>query len=397
MQPGGQATGRRPQHGLRAVRQPPSELARDQPVGGQASGAQDFRRRVPQLGLLQQTERFVEPSSQPEVIDGSAPDLGPFGRSQRETGGRAPEPVGNMPAVGAPGHQRDPVEHARQVDRGSHRGRGELVVGSAQVAQHGQDVTPHGPERLEDLLPQVGAGEAPVDARSQLRHRRPTPGVTEARGVQPAPGRVARQLVVGEAQVVLDQTQHRPLGVEPGQGHRRFRPAGENHVPVGRQGLDQVGQPRRSGGPGGEQMDVVEDQARLGRRPPPHRVGHGGGIEHRLVPAQLDHVVLASAVDGRSDDPGQPIGVGVRGLHADPDVLAARRQPVLGDRLGQQRGLPQARAPDDRGDTVLPAPSQGSQQPRTGQQLGPRLRWNEPERASHLNGHRTTIHPVPAG
>ena len=94
-------------------------------------------------------------------------------------------------------------------------------------------------------------------------------------GSRPAAGGEARQLVVVEAQVVLGEPQHRALGAEPAERHRRLGPAGQHDVAVGRQRGDQVGQPRAAARPGRQQVDVVEHQAGLGGRPLPHRVGHG--------------------------------------------------------------------------------------------------------------------------
>ena len=105
--------------------------------------------------------------------------------------------------------------------------------------------------------------------------------------------------------------------------------------------------------------------------------------------------VTALAADRGQHVTGQEHAIGVARLEADPDVLAARRQPVLGDCLGQQRRLAQAGAAHHRGHPVFPAPEQDTQQPRASERARHWLGWLEPERARHVPD--TLSRPRPRG
>ena len=107
------------------------------------------------------------------------------------------------------------------------------------------------------------AGQPPVSpSRSTARPRR---------AANPASS------VVGEAQVLLGQLQHRALGDQPGQRDGRRPPAGQQHVAVGGQGVDQRGEPAGAGRAGRQPVGVVDDQAHGGRGAAPHRVRHRRG------------------------------------------------------------------------------------------------------------------------
>jgi hypothetical protein len=238
-----------------------------------------------------------------------------------------------------------------------------------------------GAQRLEHLFPQVVARQVALDAGRQPGHGRPAAGVAEPLDVVDAPaGGEARQLVVREPQVVLGQAQHGAVGGQPGQRHGRRPPAGQHHVSVGGQRVDELDQPPGAGRTGREHVGVVEHEADRRRAATPDRVGDrrgaGRGLGCDLAAAPP---VAGFGDDGSEDVTGQHVTVDVGGLEPDPHVLAARGEVVLGHRLGQQRGLAQSRAAHHGGDPVLPPGEQGAQQPRPGQRPGPGLGRREPE------------------
>ena len=73
-------------------------------------------------------------------------------------------------------------------------------------------------------------------------------------------------------------------------------------------------------------MRVVEDDADLGRRPAPHRVGDRGRTPTR-----------ARCAEGEEEIVGDPQRVAVGRLEREPHVVTAWRQSVLGQRLREHR------------------------------------------------------------
>jgi hypothetical protein len=151
--------------------------------------------------------------------------------------------------------------------------------------------------------------------------------------------------------------EHLAVGAQPGEGHRRVGATGQEQMAVRRQGVDQGGQPPRARRRRRQQVDVVEHEAHRGRAAPPDRVGH------RLRPRSCDagrRVARArgggGAVHGGEQVESEQFDMGVAGLDTDPDVVAAWGEAVLGDRLGQERRLPEPGPADHGRHTVLPAP-----------------------------------------
>ena len=383
VQPGGEDGAARARGGGRQVGQPARQARHRRSARSEAGGPQDAGHRLVQAGVGGEGQRVVEAAPGQLVLDGAAMHLAPVLFAEGEARDGGPQRVRHPPTAAVGGHERHAVEGRGQVDRSIERGRGEGVVGAPEVGDDRQDPTAVRAERVEHLLPQEVAGAVARHARGQLGHRRPAARGAETGEVgHPPVGAEARHLVGREPQLVVADVQHLAVGGQARQGDGGVAAPGEHHVPVGRQRLDQPGQPRRPGRPGRQQVDVVEDEADRSRAAPPHRVRHRAGRRCGSVPP----VVLGGAGIGRVVDhggervAGERHAVGVAGLEPDPHVVAPGRQVVLGDRLGEERRLPQPGTAHDRRDPVLPPTRQRAEEPRTGQRQRPRAGL-EPERA----------------
>ena len=141
------------------------------------------------------------------------------------------------------------------------------------------------------------------------------------------------------------------------------------------------------GRPGRDEVDVVEHEAHRRRAPPPDQVGHGVGGGRAGRVRRAAGVGLAgggrSAGHGGAQVASELRARRVGGLDAQPHVVAARREAVLGHRLGEQRRLAEPGAAHDGRHPVLPAAQQHAQQARAGERRRPRAGGLEPERSRH--------------
>ena len=119
-----------------------------------------------------------------------------------------------------------------------------------------------------------------------------------------------------------------------------------------------------------QHVHVVEHQAHGGGTALP------GGVGDRQASGSRSSAPANAAVgaggERRQGVTRQGVALGVARPQPQPHVAALRRQPVLGQRLSQQGGLPQPGAADHGRDVVVPPAEQGAQQPGPGSGAGPR-------------------------
>ena len=97
-----------------------------------------------------------------------------------ESTSTAPEPVRGPPVRAVQHEQRNTIECLSKIDRSAERMRHEVVVGSAQIANHHGRPLPLWAEQHEHLLPHVVADSPVCAMRSEVGKGRPAPGVDES-------------------------------------------------------------------------------------------------------------------------------------------------------------------------------------------------------------------------
>jgi hypothetical protein len=223
-------------------------------------------------------------------------------------------------------------------------------------------------------LPEIVADEVALGDHGELGHRRPAGATRDDRGIDVVQFGEAGQLAFVESKVVLEQPFDSAVGSEPGERQRRCHAAGEDEMPVRRHQVEHVGEQAQPLGAGRHVMHVVEDQGHRRRRSRPHQIG-----DRPRRPC----VARRTAADRPGEVTAENLGVAVVGIKAEPHVVTSGRQAVLGDRLGEQRRLPETRPADHQRQPPIPPFGERTEQAGSSQPAGPQHRCAKPERTWH--------------
>ena len=289
-------------------------------------------------------------------------DAGALCRAQHPRHGAGPQIVGPESSIVQHSDEWDAVGEIGEIDLRARDG-GHLLLGRhPEGGQRRQRPPRPVGQPGQDLLPgELRGGSGPGGER-QPHQGRPTVQRTGQPGMAAEPAGQRGDLDVGEDQFLLVQPQDVTGRLQPGQRDIRCGSSGQHQMGGCRQVSHQPAQQLRARRIRGQLVHVVEQDADLQRRDPDQRVGdlgdaRGDGNRHCGV-------VGPTRSNGVQDRSGEPPGVLMRGVTADPDIHPARFEQVGPDRLGKHRGLAEARSGAHHGDGVLPPLVQSAEQPQ---------------------------------